>query len=114
MKSRYAFLHSIFHIDLKKRKHSNSFSMRVFHFCFQSFPEKLLVLGRRMIGNYRQFVYLMRYQLKRGRYVLFSFLRVQNRFRSTIWRLTKKVIRQNTNIYYDYLILFLGSNDTYE
>ena len=44
-----------------------------------------------MIGNYRQFVYLIRYQLKRFRYILFSFLYVQKRFRSTIWRITRKV-----------------------
>lgn len=44
-----------------------------------------------MTGNYRQFVYLLRYQLKRCRYVVFSVIRVQNRFRSTVWRITRKV-----------------------
>ena len=44
-----------------------------------------------MTGNYRQFVYLIRYQLKRGRYILFSFVHIQKRFRSTIWRVTRKV-----------------------
>ncbi|UJR35666.1 hypothetical protein I4U23_028416 [Adineta vaga] len=57
----------------------------------ESFSEKLLVLGRRMTGNYRQFVYLMRYQLKRCRYILSSFLYVHKRFRSTAWRITQKI-----------------------
>ncbi|CAF3377809.1 unnamed protein product [Rotaria sp. Silwood1] len=62
-----------------------------------SFSEKLLVLGRRMTGNYRQFVYLIRYQMKRCRSILFSFLHFQKRFRSILWRFTRK-IRMNENL----------------
>ncbi|CAF0730512.1 unnamed protein product [Rotaria sordida] len=66
-----------------------------------SFSEKLLVLGRRITGNYRQFIYIIRYQMKRFRSILFSFLHIQNRFRSIIWRLTRKIrmnrINENRN-----------------
>jgi len=49
-----------------------------------------LVLGRRMTGNYRQFLYIIRFQLKRCRYMLLSVFHVQNRFRSTVWRIIQK------------------------
>ncbi|CAF2392012.1 unnamed protein product [Rotaria sp. Silwood2] len=64
------------------------------------FSEKLLVLGRRITGNYRRFVYLIRYQMKRGRSIIFSFLHAQNRFRSIIWRFTRKIRmnRMNENL----------------
>ncbi|CAF3843746.1 unnamed protein product [Adineta steineri] len=63
----------------------------------ESFSEKLLVLGRRMTGNYRQLVYLMRYQLKRCRYILFSFIRVHYCFRTTAWRITRKIQMNKMN-----------------
>ncbi|CAF3398865.1 unnamed protein product [Rotaria socialis] len=66
-----------------------------------SFSEKLLVLGRRMFGNYRQFLYLIRYQLKRCRRILFSSLRVHGHFRSILRCVNRKVemsrINENLN-----------------
>ncbi|CAF3793843.1 unnamed protein product [Rotaria magnacalcarata] len=66
-----------------------------------SFSEKLLVLGRRMSGNYRQFLYLIRYQLKRCRRILFSSLCVHGRFRSILQCVNRKAkmsrINENLN-----------------
>jgi hypothetical protein len=53
-----------------------------------------------MTGNYRQLVYIMRYQVKRCRYILLSFVNVQHRFRSTVWRITQKVYYWFDYIYF--------------
>ncbi|CAF1020268.1 unnamed protein product [Adineta ricciae] len=63
----------------------------------ESFSEKLLVLGRRITGNYRQLVYLIGYQFKRCRYILFSCLYVHKRFQSTAWRITRKIQMKQIN-----------------
>lgn len=84
------------------------YQYRYLYIFFQLFSEKLLVIGRRITGNYRQIIYLARYQLKRFRSLLYSLLRFESRFRSSLWRITRRVITALVLLIIDLLFLFLN------
>ena len=68
----------------------------------------MLVLGRRMTGNSRQLIYLIRCRLKRTQHLLSSFLHVPNRFHAFLCRLIplKYLLNDRLRYYLDVLMRY--------
>ncbi|CAF1141959.1 unnamed protein product [Didymodactylos carnosus] len=67
----------------------------------QSFQEKLILLGRRMIGNYRVFMYLIRGHIKRVRRTSDQCIKIQQYFRLILWNIIQKSIFVKINMIFN-------------